>query len=96
MRGGRVGGTEHVASRAARARAERLWHETVARPGAPESNVARPCTPEDVANSGSTAPHLPLSPSQPKFGGGTQAAPPVTPSPPPSAASRHPARRPVA
>ena len=86
MRGGRVGGTEHVASRAARARAERLWHETVARPGAPESNIARPCTPEDD-NSGSTAPHLPLSPS-PEGGGGTQAAPPVTPSPPPSAARR--------
>ena len=53
MRGGRVGGAEHVASRAARARAERLWHETVARPGAPESNITRPCTPEDD-NSGST------------------------------------------
>ena len=85
MRGGRVGGAEHVASRAARARAERLWHETVARPGAPESNIARPCTPEDD-NSGSTA-YLPLSPS-PEGGGGTQAAPPVTPSPPPSAARR--------
>ena len=85
MRGGRVGGTEHVASRAARARAERLWHETVARPGAPESNIARPCTPEDD-NSGSTA-YLLLSPS-PEGGGGTQAAPPVTPSPPPSAARR--------
>ena len=86
MRGGRVGGADHVASRAARARAERLWHETVARPGAPESNIARPCTSEDD-NSGSTAPQLPLSPS-PEGGGGTQAAPPVTPSPPPSAARR--------
>ena len=53
MRGGRVGGADHVASRAARARAERLWHETVARPGAPESTIARPCTPEGD-NSGST------------------------------------------
>ena len=50
MKGGRVSGAEHVASRAARARAERLWHETVALPGAPESNIARPCTPADVAN----------------------------------------------
>ena len=86
MRGGRVGGAEHVASRAARARAERLWHETVAPPGAPESNIARPCTPADD-NSGSDDAHLPLSPS-PEGGGGTQAAPPVTPSPPPSAARR--------
>ena len=76
MRGGRVGGTEHVASRAARARAERLWHETVARPHAPA----------DVAN-GSNARHLPLSPS-PEGGGGTQAAPPVTPSPPPRSLRR--------
>ena len=89
MRGGRVGGADHVASRAARARAERLWHETVARPGAPESNIARPCTSEDD-NSGSTAPQLPLSPSQPVHvpqSPGARSA---------SLASRHPARRAVA
>ena len=86
MRGGRVGGTKHVASRAARARAERLWHETVAPPGAPESNVARPCTPADD-NSGSDDAHLPLSPA-PEGGGGTPPRMPVTPSPPPSAARR--------
>ena len=57
MRGGRAGGTDHVASRAARARAERLWHETAARPGAPESNIVRPCTPEDD-NSGASARRL--------------------------------------
>ncbi len=87
MRGGRVGGAEHVASRAARARAERLWHETVARPGAPESNVARPCTP---ANDLSAArnPHLTLALSSPPGGEGEKAVTAHVPSPPPSAARR--------
>ena len=76
MRGGRAGGADHVASRAARARAERLWHETVARPHAAA----------DVANASNGA-HLPRSPA-PEGGGGTPPRMPVTPSPPPTAARR--------
>ena len=52
MRHGHVGRAGNVASRAARARAERLWHETVARTPEPSS-----------VENGSNAPHLPLSPS---------------------------------
>ena len=54
MRSGRPGGGRHVPGRAARARAEQLWRETVARTPEPES-----------ATNGLNAPHLPLSPSQP-------------------------------
>ena len=71
MRSGRSGGAEQVASRGGRARAERLWRET----------VERPCAPSDD-NGSSNAPHLPLSPS-PEGGGGTQTATASSPSPPP-------------
>ena len=54
----------------ARARAERLWNET----------VVQPCAPMD-GNCASNAAHLPLSPS-PKGGGGTQTAIVSSPSPP--------------
>ncbi|MDE0050432.1 MAG: DUF1018 domain-containing protein [Rhodospirillales bacterium] len=70
MRNGNRSGPQHVPNRAARARAERLWREAVASPPAPSS-----------AADGPDAAHLPLSPS-PKGGGGTQAAPAFSPSPP--------------
>ena len=76
MRSRGPGGADHVAGRAARARAERLWQET----------VGRPCAPTDDSG-GSNAAHLPLSPS-PKGGGGTPQRMPVTPSPLSSAARR--------
>jgi len=66
----RRGANRTVGSPGARARAERLWQES----------VARPCAPVDDS-SGSDAPQLPPSPS-PEGGAGTQAPPPVTPSPP--------------
>ena len=52
MRSGRPGDGRHVPGRAARARAEQLWQETVARTPEPSS-----------VENGSSAPHLPLSPS---------------------------------
>ena len=59
----------------ARARAERLWRETVQQSHASAAD-----------SRGSNAPHLPLSPS-PEGGGGTAPRMPVTPSPPPGAES---------
>ena len=67
MRAGGCG--DRVAGRAARARAEQLWRET----------VARPCAPTN----GSNVSHLPLSPS-PGGGGGTQTASASSASPLPS------------
>ena len=62
--------TRPAAGSGGRARAERLWQETVTQP--------RSATDDQI---GSNALHLPLSPS-PKGGGGTQTAAASSPSPP--------------
>ena len=71
MRSGRPGGGRHVASRAGRARAERLWQEAVAR------------TPEPTGiTNGSEAPHLTPALSSPRGGEGDNAGAVRVPSPP--------------
>ena len=71
MRSERAGGASGVSSRAARARAERLWRET----------VAGPCAPSDD-NDSSNVPHLTPALSSPRGGEAEQAGAACVPSPP--------------
>ena len=71
MRSGRGVGAQHVPGRGARARAERLWRETVASSPAENSN-------------GANSPHLTPTLSSPRGGEGEKDAAASVPSPPPS------------
>ena len=71
MRSGRGAGAQHVPGRGARARAERLWRETVATSPAEDSN-------------GANSPHLTPTLSSPRGGEGEKVAAASVPSPPPS------------
>ena len=80
MRSGRGVGAQQMPGRGARARAERLWRETVAPPPAENSNAAN-------------TPHLTPTLSSPRGGEGEKDAAASVPSPPPSQASGASARR---
>ena len=67
MRNGRPGGMNGVASRAARARAERLWSETVAVPSAPSDDSGESKDPRRPLNGAPTESSLPAGPATRKL-----------------------------
>ena len=67
MRNGRPGGANGVASRAARARAERLWSETVAVPCAPSDDNGGSKDPRRPLNGAPTESSLPAGPATRKL-----------------------------